>query len=106
MPVGFRKVPLKSKGRSLEQIAHLKSSIVTVNAETNSLVHSLIIVIARVDNDPNYNSYRRGRKIRAEVDRLLEATGLDLTRGGVPELESFQQYFHKIQNCCSYRPAV
>jgi hypothetical protein len=54
----------------------------------------LIIAIARVDNVPNYNSYRRGRKIRAEVDRLLQTTGTDLSRGGgIPELESFQQYF-------------
>jgi hypothetical protein len=38
--------------------------------------------------------------IHAEVDRLLEATGVDLSQGGgVPELEIFQQYFcdkHKI----------
>jgi hypothetical protein len=94
-PAGFGKVALKTKGRLLEQMAHLKSSIVPVNAETNCLAHALIIAIARVDNDPNYNSYRRGYKIHAEVDRLLEATGVDLSRGGeVPELESFQQYFH------------
>jgi hypothetical protein len=36
---------------------------VPVNAETNCLAHALIIAIARVDNDPNYNSYRRGYKI-------------------------------------------
>jgi hypothetical protein len=90
MPVGFGKVALKTKGRLLQQLAHLKSSIVTVNAETNCLAHALIIAIARVDNDPNYSSYRRGYKIRAEVDRLLEATGVDLSRGGgVPDLESF-----------------
>jgi hypothetical protein len=33
--------------------------------------------------------------MRAEVDRLLEATGIDLSRGGgIQKLESFQQYFH------------
>jgi hypothetical protein len=65
-----------------------------VNAQTNCLAHALIIAIACVDNDPNYNSYKRGYKIHAEVDRLLEATGVDLSRGGgVPELESFQEYF-------------
>jgi hypothetical protein len=48
-----------------------------------------------VDNDPNYNSYRKSRKIRPEVDSVLEATCVDLTRGGgIQELESFQQYFH------------
>jgi hypothetical protein len=50
--------------------------------------------MARVD-DANYNSYRRGYKIHAEVDRLLEATDVDLSSGGgVSELESFQEYFH------------
>jgi hypothetical protein len=29
------------------------------------------------------------------VDRLLQATGVGLSHGGrIPELESFQQYFH------------
>jgi hypothetical protein len=75
-------------------LAHLKKSIVHVNANTNCLAHALIIAIARVDNDPNYNSYRRGYKIHPEVYRLLKATGVDLSRGGeIPELESFQQYF-------------
>jgi hypothetical protein len=74
-------------------MAHLKRSIVHVDAETNCLAHALIIAIARF-NDPNYNSYRRGYKIHAEVDRLLEATGVDLSQGGgVFQLESFQQYF-------------
>jgi hypothetical protein len=62
---------VKTKGRSLEQMAHIKRSIVPVNAETNCPAHALIIAIARVDNDPNYNLYRRGYKVRAEVDRLL-----------------------------------
>jgi hypothetical protein len=94
MPAAFGVKSLKTKGRPLDEIAHIKSSIVHVDAETNCLAHALINAIARVDNDPNYNSYRRGRKIRAEVDRLLEATGVDLSQGGgVPELESFQQYF-------------
>jgi hypothetical protein len=93
MPAGFGGV--KTEGRSLEQMVHLKSSIVTVKAETNCLAHALIIAIARVD-DPNHNTYRKGRKIRAEIDGLLQATGVDLSSGGVPELESFQQYFHEI----------
>jgi hypothetical protein len=94
MPIGFGKEMLKTKGRPLDDLAHLKRSIVHVDAETNCLAHALIIAIARVDNDPHYNSYRRGYKILAEVDRLLEATGVDLSQGGgVPELESLEQYF-------------
>jgi hypothetical protein len=61
----------------------------------NELSRPRIFTIARVDNDQNYNSHRREYKIRSEVDRLLEATGVDLSRGGgIPELESFQHYFH------------
>jgi hypothetical protein len=65
MPVGLGGV--KTKGRQLDTMAHLKSSIVRVNAETNCLAHALVIAIAKVDNDPNYNAYRKGRKIRPVV---------------------------------------
>jgi hypothetical protein len=76
-------------------MAHLKRSIVHVEVEKNCLPHALIIAIARVDNDLNYNSYRREYKIHAEVDRLLEATGVDLSRRvGVPQLETFQRFLH------------
>jgi hypothetical protein len=86
---------LKTKGRPLDQLTLTKESIVHVNAKKNCLAHALIIAIARVDNDPNYNSYRRGYKIRAEVDHLLQTTGMDLSQGRrIPELKSFQQYFH------------
>jgi hypothetical protein len=58
------------------------------------LAHALIISIARLTKDPNCNSYRRGYKIRVEVDRLLAATGIDLTNGaGIPELTRFQEHF-------------
>jgi len=58
------------------------------------LAHALAIAKAKVDGDPNYNSYRRGYKIRPVVDRLLETTGIDLSRGGgVPELLRFQEHF-------------
>jgi len=44
--------------------------------------------------DPNYKSYRQGRKIRPEVDHLLRTTGIDLTNGGgIPELTLFQEHF-------------
>jgi hypothetical protein len=70
---------LKTKGRPLEEMALTKKSIVRVIAEKNCLSTALIIAIARVPNDPNYNSYRRGWKIRPEVDGLLEATGVNLS---------------------------
>jgi hypothetical protein len=75
-------------------MARLKRSIIEVKTDKNSLAHALIISIARLTKDPNYNSYRRGYKIRAEVDRLLAATGIDLANGaGIPELTRFQEHF-------------
>jgi len=62
MPVGFGRVR-KSKGRPLDVLAHLKTSIVKVKTERNCLAHALVIEIAKITNDPNCNSYRDGRKI-------------------------------------------
>ena len=42
------------------------------------MAHALVIAKSKVDGNPNYNSYRRGYKIRPIVDRLLETTGIDL----------------------------
>jgi hypothetical protein len=70
IPVGFGG-GFKTKGRQLDQIAHIKKGIATLNAKKNCLAHALITAIARLDNDPNYNSYQRGYKIRPEVDCLL-----------------------------------
>ena len=58
------------------------------------MAHALIIAKAKVDGDPNYESYRHGCKLRPVVDRQLETTGIDLSRGaGVPELIRFQELF-------------
>jgi hypothetical protein len=92
MPVGFGR--LKSKGRPLDEVAHLKSSIVKVKAEQNCLAHALVIAIARVTNDPNYKAFYRGRKIIPVVQHLLDTTGIDLSNGGgIPELMQFQAHF-------------
>jgi hypothetical protein len=86
MPAGFGR-GIKTKGRPLGVIAHLKRSIIEVKAETNCLAHALVIAIAKVTNDPNYNSYRRGYKIHQVVDNLLATTGINLENGGgIPEL--------------------
>jgi hypothetical protein len=93
MPVGFGR-SVKTKGRPLSVMAHLKKSIVEVKAETNCLAHALIIAVAKVTNDPNYKAYIQGRKIRPVVDQVLEATGIDLKDGGgILELTRFQEYF-------------
>jgi hypothetical protein len=68
---------------------------VQVKAEENCLAHALLIAKARVDNDPNYEAYRKGRKLRLEVQYLLEETGINLDNGGgIPELGRFQEHFN------------
>jgi hypothetical protein len=90
MPVGFGGDCIKIRGRPLEIMAHLKKSIVQVKAETNCLAHALLIAKARVDNDPNYNSYLKGRKILPEVQYLVKEPGINLDNGGgIPELIKF-----------------
>ena len=54
---------MKSKGRPLSVMAHLKTSIVEEKAEDKCLAQALVIAISRLENDPNYNSYRRGYRI-------------------------------------------
>ena len=93
MPVGLGKKAEKSKGRPLSKTAHLKRSIVEVKARDNCLVHALVIAVARLANDPNYKAYRQGRKILPKVRELLQASGVDLGRGGgIPELQAFQRH--------------
>jgi len=93
MPVGFGG-GIKTKGRSLAALAHLKTSIVKVKSKTNCLAHALIIAIARITNDPNYKSYRDGFKLGPVVRQLLESTGINHDQGGsIRELTQFQEYF-------------
>ena len=96
MPVGFgrNKNALTTKGRPVSELAHLKRSIVRVEAEENCLAHALIIAIAKLTNDSNYKAYRQGRKIAPVVQHLLQTTGINLTNGGsIPELTQFQDHF-------------
>jgi hypothetical protein len=77
-------------------MAHLKRSIIEVKAETNCLAHALIIAVARLPKDPDYQAYRHGRKIHRVVDNLLATTVITLENGGgIPELERFQDHFEQ-----------
>ena len=83
-------------GRPVSVLAHLKKSIIQIKATENCLAHALILAIARIDNVSNYESYRKGWKIRPVVRDLLEKTGIDLSGGaGIPELARFQEHFRE-----------
>ena len=93
MPVDFGR-GVKTKGRPISVMAHLKESIIKVEAEENCLAHALLIAISRINKGPKYESYRKGYKIRPAVQNLLETTGINLDRGGgIRELEQFQEHF-------------
>ena len=94
MPVGYGRSAVKTKGRQLDVMTHLKKSIIQVKAQENCLAHALIIAIARFDKDSNYDFYRRGFWIIPMVNHLLRTTGIDLTNGeGIGELTRFQKYY-------------
>jgi len=95
MPVGFGKRAIKSRGRLLSVMAHLKTSVVEVKASKNCFAHE-IISIANKENEPDYKEYRKGRKIRPVVQKLLAKTGIDLSEGGrIPEIIKFQEHFRE-----------
>jgi hypothetical protein len=99
MPVGFGRV--KTKGRPLTVMAHLKRSITEVKVETNCLAQALIIAIAKLTKDPNYKAYRQGKKIHPVVDNLLATTGINLENGEVfPNTISSRSISINIKSSC------
>ena len=52
MPVGFGGI--KTNGRQLDALTHLKKRIVKVRAESNCLSNALVIANAKITDDPNY----------------------------------------------------
>jgi len=95
MPVGFSR---GARDTCLCQGATQKS-IIEFKAPDKCLAQALIIAIARIANDSNYESYRKGWKIRPVVRDLLEKTCIDPYSGaGIPELARLQEHFrqHKI----------
>jgi hypothetical protein len=91
IPEGFGRVSIKTKGRPLSEMAHIKS-IIEVKADSNCLAHDLIIAIAS-DKDSNYKAYIQGRKIHQDQN-LLTSTSIDLSQSaGIPEIERFQVHF-------------
>ena len=57
-------------------MAHLKRSVVEVQASENRLARAIIIAVAKAENDPDYVAYRRGYKIRPVVQKLRAETGI------------------------------
>ena len=81
MPVGFAKHAITNRGRPLSFMANLKRTIEEMQAEETCLVHALAIAIARLDKDPNYNSFQGGCSVRPVVETICKRTGMDLYNG-------------------------
>ena len=85
---------VKAKGRTLNNMSHIKRSIVTVKSRNNCLAHALVIAIAKLENDPNYTAYTKGWKIKTKVNELLTTTKINLSNGGgLQELQKFSDHF-------------
>ena len=86
----------EEQGRPHSVMAHLRRIIVEVKAEQNCFAHDVLIAIAKVENDPDYDAFPKGRKIRPVVETILETNGIDLsTGGGILELVIFQEHFRE-----------
>ena len=93
MPSGNGKRAEKTKGRSLDALSAIKRSIVIMKAAFLCLAHALIIAMALVNDDPKYALYRHGKYMKKPVEDLLNASGVDLSKGGgFKELQQFQEY--------------
>ena len=86
MPTGYGRA-VKTKGRQLSVMAHLKSSIIEVKAEQNCLAHALIIVIARLEKDSNYN-YNLGYVPRSTIYFRREASIWQMVEASESSLNS------------------
>ena len=93
MSAGNGRMAEKTKVWSLDVISAIKKGIVTVKEAFYCLAHALIIAMARVNGDPKYKSYRKGRGMKQPVEDLLNASGVDLRNpGGFKELQQCQEY--------------
>jgi hypothetical protein len=56
--------------------------------------------MARVNGDPKYKSYRDGYGLTKPIEELLEASGVDLSKGGVlKNFNSFRRTFRITKIC-------
>ena len=100
MPVGNGKTAEKTKEKYLELLSSIKRSIVVVQTAIFCLPHALIIAMSRVNGDPKYISYIKGRGLKQPVQDLLSASGVDLTNGeGLKNLNSFKTIVRTINYC-------
>jgi len=85
----------------LDVLSAIKNSIFVVKAAFLFGNMHAIIAMARLNNDPKYNSYRNGNGLKDLVEDFLNASGVYLSNGGGLEgLQQFQTVPFGLQNYC------
>ena len=92
----------RSKRTTLNIRDHLKKkgSVIPINNRDNlCLARALVVSIARIENDPRYNSIRDSRCViqRERAFDLHEAANVPLGPCGLKEVDLFQQYLVNYQ---------
>ena len=102
MPVGFGyNKGIKTMGSLLPVMAHLKKVIVQDKSENNCLAHALIIDIAKLTDEPNYEAYRRGGKYTPKAIRYLRRqVSAMLMVGESPNSKVFRRTIDNIKSSC------
>jgi hypothetical protein len=81
MPAGNGKRVEKINGRSLDVLSAVKRSLMVVKAAFLCFTHALIIAMVGVYGDPKYALYRHGKRMKKPVEDLLNASGVNLSKG-------------------------
>jgi hypothetical protein len=85
---------IKNKGTPFSIMAQIKRRVVEVQAAENYLAYAIIIAKANTEKDPDCEAYRKGRKTRSVVKKMLAKTSVDLPGCvRIPEIIKFQKHF-------------
>ena len=95
MPQGSGRRRLKRTTLNIRDHLKKKGSVIPINNKDNlCLARALVVSIARIENDPQYNSIRDSRWAmqRERAFDLHEAANVPLGPCGLKEVDLFQQY--------------
>ena len=100
MPQGSGKSKLKRKTWNIREYLQEKKSVITINNKDDlCLARALVVAIARIENDPRYNSIMDSRcNIQGRrAHDLHEAANVPLGPCGLDEVGLFQDYLVNYQ---------
>ena len=99
-PQGSGKSRLKRDIVNIREYLKKKGSVITINNKDNfCLARALVVSIARIENDPQYDQIRNSTR-HIQLDRALDlhqAANVPLQSCGLNEVKLFQQYLTNYQ---------